>query len=359
MSLDAEPTPIPPLISMEDPAGNFPAGGPDVRYSLKEVKSGFSTLSPRRQFVYQASCIAMAAMPVLLSLAGILFCGFLFYRNKLKTPITLLSSASEQIAGENLDFQISYHSGDEMGALCHSFEQMRLTLKENNQKLWDMVQERRRLQNSVAHDLRNPIAIIQGYAQYLQMNLPVDTAGNDKLSTAVGNILKTSHRLEQYTDSLRTISRLEELAVQPRTEDFSALLEEMEEDLRLLTEEQDIRLCWKTSVTKKEISLDGKILYRILENLISNAVRFAEKEINVLFSYSRGYLTVTVCDDGPGFSEKVLNSRDSYVCPDSDSGSHLGMGLAICRVLCRKHGGWLTLANGDSGGAAVTFVLRA
>ena len=97
-----------------------------------------------------------------------------------------------------------------MGALCASFEQMRQTLKENNQKLWDMLEERRRLQGSVAHDLRNPIAIIQGYAQYLQLNLSGGGISKEKISFVVANILQTSHRLERYTDSLRTISRLEE-----------------------------------------------------------------------------------------------------------------------------------------------------
>ena len=350
---------IPSMISMEDTEGDILSGEQNVKYSVTKIENSFTALSPKRQLVYQASQIGMIALPVFFSLGGILLCGLLFYRKKLKTPILLLSSATKQIADQNLDFQISYPSADEMGAQCASFEQMRQMLKENNQKLWDMLEERRRLQGSVAHDLRNPIAIIQGYAQYLQLSLSDDKISKEKISSVVANILQTSHRLERYTDSLRTISRLEELEVQVQPVDFASLSSDMREDLSLLTEEKHLELDWENTVVEKELNLDAKILYRILENLIGNAVRFANRKIKVQFSYCQGLLTTTVSDDGPGFPQKVLNSKDSYAYAymGSDDENHLGMGLAICRVLCRKHGGQLTLSNSDQGGAAIKFFL--
>lgn len=350
---------IPSMISMEDTEGDILSGEQNVKYSVTKIENSFTALSPKRQLVYQASQIGMIALPVFFSLGGILLCGLLFYRKKLKTPILLLSSATKQIADQNLDFQISYPSADEMGELCASFEQMRQMLKENNQKLWDMLEERRRLQGSVAHDLRNPIAIIQGYAQYLQLSLSDDKISKEKISSVVANILQTSHRLERYTDSLRTISRLEELEVQVQPVDFASLSSDMREDLSLLTEEKHLELDWENTVVEKELNLDAKILYRILENLIGNAVRFANRKIKVQFSYCQGLLTTTVSDDGPGFPQKVLNSKDSYAYAymGSDDENHLGMGLAICRVLCRKHGGQLTLSNSDQGGAAIKFFL--
>ena len=343
---------IPSMISMEDTEGDILSGEQNVKYSVTKIENSFTALSPKRQLVYQASQIGMIALPVFFSLGGILLCGLLFYRKKLKTPILLLSSATKQIADQNLDFQISY-------PLCASFEQMRQMLKENNQKLWDMLEERRRLQGSVAHDLRNPIAIIQGYAQYLQLSLSDDKISKEKISSVVANILQTSHRLERYTDSLRTISRLEELEVQVQPVDFTSLSSDMREDLSLLTEEKHLELDWENTVVEKELNLDAKILYRILENLIGNAVRFANRKIKVQFSYCQGLLTTTVSDDGPGFPQKVLNSKDSYAYAymGSDDENHLGMGLAICRVLCRKHGGQLTLSNSDQGGAVIKFVL--
>ena len=184
------------------------------------LKTVFSALSPRRKLVYRCSQIGMTALPVIFSLAGILLCGLTFYRRKLKTPISLLASASQKIAGQNLDFQISCGSRDEMGMLCDSFEKMRQTLKENYQKLWRIVEERRELQGSVAHDLRNPIAIIQGYAQYLQFHLTKEQINREKVLSAADHIMQTAQRLDRYTESLRTISRLEELEIRPRPVSF-------------------------------------------------------------------------------------------------------------------------------------------
>ena len=332
------------------------SSGENVRYSVSAVTASIDSLTPRRKLVYRGSQIGMVALPAAFSLGGILLCGFAFYRRKLKTPILLLSSAAEQISRQNLDFRISYKSGDEMEALCTSFEQMRRTLRENNRKLWEMVEERRRLQSSVAHDLRNPIAIIQGYAQYLQMQLSRDEINREKIDDLADNILETSCRLERYTDSLRTISRLEELEIRPVSLDFSELSSDMKNDFLLLTREKNLELVWENNISEKNVVLDAQVLYRILENLIGNALRFAGERIEVTFSGENGFLAVTVADDGEGFPEQMLKEGEAYAGTGSD-GDHMGIGLMICWILCRKHGGKLWLSNSDQGGGVVRVIL--
>lgn len=332
------------------------SSGENVRYSVSAVTASIDSLTPRRKLVYRGSQIGMVALPAAFSLGGILLCGFAFYRRKLKTPILLLSSAAEQIARQNLDFRISYKSGDEMEALCTSFEQMRRTLRENNRKLWEMVEERRRLQSSVAHDLRNPIAIIRGYAQYLQMQLSRDEINREKIDDLADNILETSRRLERYTDSLRTISRLEELEIRPVSLDFSELSSDMKNDFLLLTKEKNLELVWKNNIPEKDVVLDAQVLYRILENLIGNALRFAGERIEVTFFRENGFLAVTVADDGAGFPEQMLKEGEAYAGTGSDR-EHMGIGLMICRILCRKHGGKLWLSNSGQGGGVVRVIL--
>lgn len=332
------------------------SSGENVRYSVSAVTASIDSLTPRRKLVYRGSQIGMVALPAAFSLGGILLCGFAFYRRKLKTPILLLSSAAEQIARQNLDFRISYKSGDEMEALCTSFEQMRRTLRENNRKLWEMVEERRRLQSSVAHDLRNPIAIIRGYAQYLQMQLSRDEINREKIDDLADNILETSRRLERYTDSLRTISRLEELEIRPVSLDFSELSSDMKNDFLLLTKEKNLELVWKNNISEKDVVLDAQVLYRILENLIGNALRFAGERIEVTFFRENGFLAVTVADDGAGFPEQMLKEGEAYAGTGSDR-EHMGIGLMICRILCRKHGGKLWLSNSGQGGGVVRVIL--
>lgn len=324
---------------------------------VTRVYNSPESLTPKRRFVYYASGAAMVAVPILLSLAGVLMCGFLFYEEKLKRPIDELSAATEKIAAQDLDFSVGYNSPDELGALCGSFEQMRAALRENNEKMWQMLTERRQLQASVAHDLRNPIAIIKGHAEYLKINVEKGRLSEDKILSVSDNIADAAVRLEHYTESIRTLNHLEDLEVERSEVDFSELFDGIREDFAAMSKQSGIAVRFEQTVGERVLDLDKQALYRIIENLVGNALRFAKKEITVKFSYAEGRLSVLVSDDGSGFSDKVLKARDRCFVTDRSDSTHSGLGLTICRILSRKHGGGLTIGNDN--GAFVDFFLEA
>lgn len=328
-----------------------------AKYSITSVETSFSSLSPKRQLLYRACSAAMVALPILFSLSGILFCGFFFYRKRLKTPIELLTQATDKITEQDLDFHISYSVNDELGALCDSFEQMRIALQENNQKMWDMLEERKNLQASVAHDLRNPIAIIEGHAEYLQLNLPAGDLSRKKIEAIAGNIRQAADRLARYTDSMQTVNHLEDLEIKRRPVDFSALHHDMVLDFTTMAEPSGIALATENLVAAETVELDPQVLYRILENLIGNALRYAKQEIRLSFCIRENKLSVCVADDGPGFPERVLKGTRFFLASSCD-GNHAGIGLTICRILCKKHGGNLSIHNAAAGGAQIRFTLR-
>lgn len=132
--------------------------------------------------IYSALCIITATL--------------LFYRNKLKKPLTELKAASEMISNNNLDFSIKYDSKDELGELCSSFETMRFTLANNFSEMWRQMEERKQLNAAFAHDLRTPLTVLKGYNEILQSNHDPITK-----STAV-TMGKHIFRLERYVDSM-------------------------------------------------------------------------------------------------------------------------------------------------------------
>lgn len=96
-----------------------------------------------------------------------------------------------------------------------------------------------------------------------------------------------------------------------------------------------------------------------MENVISNAIRYAGKEIEVISDYDREKreFALTVRDDGCGFSMEQLDKALKPYHKEYDSSrtdEHFGIGLHICGELCRKHGGTLDVANSIRGGAVVT-----
>ena len=119
-----------------------------------------------------------------------------------------------------------------------------------------------------------------------------------------------------------------------------------------------MRLSCEFHVPKGRAVLDGELLYRVLENLISNALRFAEREIGLAFCLEHGILSATVTDDGPGFSDKLLQKKTALFYSEDTSGQHLGLGLAVSRVLCQKHGGTIELSNQPPHGACVKASIK-
>ena len=140
----------------------------DTEFTIEKIESSFSTLRPKQQLLYRVISISMVGLPFIYSVIGIMLCAWWFYRKKLSPPIQVLADATKHIKGQDLDFTVAYNSNDELGRLCTAFEEMRQALYDNNRQLWNMIEQRKILQASVAHDLRNPIAIIEGYVEYMQ-----------------------------------------------------------------------------------------------------------------------------------------------------------------------------------------------
>lgn len=331
----------------------------DIKTSIEKIENKFDMLTPKRKIAYQICGISMIAIPMIFSIVGILICGFIFYRKKLNKPLKLLENSMEQISNKNLDFKLSYTSNDEMGKLCNSFEKMRQILEETNKELWKMIEERRLVQASVAHDLRNPISIIEGYTEYLQTNLQNDNLSKDKILEITSNINKTAKRLERYTDSIRTINALEDIEVNRKEISTRKFIEDVKSDLKQMTKSKGIGLDLEAEkLFKEKIKIDSYIIYRILENIINNALRYSKEKINLSFNIQENYLIISIVDDGIGFSEDVLKERNNLIIPTSSDDKHCGLGLIISRILCKKHGGKIELSNDISGGAKVKIFIE-
>ncbi len=133
-------------------------------------------------------------------------CMVVLQEKKLSPPIQVLADANKtHIESKDLDFTVDYNRNDELGRLCTAFEEMRQALYDNNRQLWNMIEQRRILQASVAHDLRNPIAIVEGYVEYMQQCLADGNLNDEELRHTLSNLAVTAKRLEHYTDYIRDL----------------------------------------------------------------------------------------------------------------------------------------------------------
>lgn len=328
-----------------------------ISYAIEPIAApGY--LSPKRKLLYNAMSFGMVALPFAYAMLGIIFCALRFHRKKLAAPLTLLMSGAQKIVDNDLDFTIQSPSNDELGVLCGAFEKMRQTLLESQRTTWALMEERRQLNASVAHDIRTPITIIEGYTQYLARNLKNGKADEETLMRTLNNLSESAARLERYVDSVRDIQNLDDLAVRKADVNLKDVLSEMMQDMSVLAAQAGKRLVINDiDLPNRQVFLDRQILSRILENLVSNSCRYAKEQIGLNFTVTDTTLAISVSDDGPGFSEKALQMATAPFYKETKASEHMGLGLAICKILCRKHGGYLQLQNSAGLGAVVSFYI--
>ena len=294
-----------------------------------------------------------------------------FYLWKMKKPLQILNQAARKIAENDLNFQIDYQGTDELGRLCQAFESMRGELEQNNWKMWNAVEERKRLNAAFAHDLRTPLTVLQGHTDILfdALNGREQEADPELLSdlSAISNQIT---RMNSYLDTMSALRRLEDYEPCLRAVRAAALEELLEDTAASLFPggkaacvPSGIRTAVSFEMESQELWLDREAFSQIYENLLSNAARYARERIDIRLYEEQDFLVLEVADDGAGFTQKDLQSAFApYYRGDRSkpaSSAHFGLGLYICSLLAGKLGGKVQLANGENGGAKVMVKLYA
>ena len=348
----------PSKVSLLDPAKTDEEKAlADTEFTIEKIESSFSALRPKQQLLYRVISVSMVGLPLIYSVTGILLCAWWFYRKKLSPPIQVLADATKHIREQDLDFTVVHNSTDELGRLCTAFEEMRQVLYDNNRQLWGMIEERRILQASVAHDLRNPIAIIEGYVEYMQQCLANGSLNNEELQHTLSNLAITSKRLERYTNYIRDLNTIEETETKYSVVQLPDLLETATESLSLIAGQHNLEIEYHSTVPKCQVKLDEQIFYRIVENIFSNAIRYAKSKVSFQYTLADDVLAISISDNGKGFSKRILHRKDTFLYSEDTTGEHMGLGLATSRILSQKHGGSLELSNITPNGACVTIRL--
>lgn len=305
---------------------------------------------------YYGSYAAMVGLPVFYIAVGIGAAAAVYYRKKLREPITQLQNGVERIQEDNLDFHIEYDGDDELGRLCCSMEKMRRELRQKHKALWESLEQRKLLNASVSHDLRTPITVLKGYLDYLEKNIPQDKLTEDMLLDTVSSMQGAVNRLELYVESVRDIEKIENIEIEKRSENVKLLLNELRSNVRQLAGNKEIIISNDIAVDK--IQIDKGVFFRILENLLQNALRYAEKQVSINLSHKKDFLILTVKDDGKGFSAADLEKATTVFYSNDKEKQHFGIGLSVCKILCEKHGGLLYVGNQKVKGACVTAKLK-
>ena len=225
--------------------------------------------------------------------------------------------------------------------------------------------EQRELLANVSHDLRTPLASIQGYLELLLLGHAslASAEARNHLETAV----RQSERLGRLVADLFELTRLESGEARAKPEEFALaelahdVAQKFAADAARRGVRLEARVVAAPSAPQLRVRADIGLVERVLDNLVENALRHTPAGGRVILGVDRvepGWVRFTVADTGPGFpADQLPGLFDRFTKSEMSGGS--GLGLAIARDLVLAHGGAIEAANRPEGGAAVSFRLPA
>lgn len=276
-----------------------------------------------------------------------------------------LTEATKRIAEGDLDFTLERTSKDEFGDLCEDFENMRSRLKENAQARIRDDEENKELISNISHDLKTPITAIKGYVEGI-MDGVADTP--QKMNKYIRTIYNKTNDMDKLIGELTMFSKIDTNRV---TYNFTivnveAYFSDCVEEINVELESKNISLNYMNYVDKNtEIIADPEQLKRVINNIISNAVKYIGKKrgiVNIRINDDGEFIHVEIEDNGKGIEQKDLNYIfDRFYRTDSSRNSNQGgsgIGLAIVKKIIEVHGGRIWATSRVDIGTVIHFVIR-
>ena len=274
-----------------------------------------------------------------------------------------LTSHEKVLGVIGIQFSADYIFSSEPQSLLENFlSQISSTLERENlnkkTKKAMMVEESERLYktlfNSISHELKTPLAIINGASSEL--------LGQQENHTQIyaKEIFEASSRLNRLVENLLDMSRLESGQMKPKLEwcDLEELIGKVISDIKKRSE----GFVFTINIQKKIplMKLDFVLMEQALQNILNNSVLYAplHSEIGVSATMKTGNLNLTIEDNGSGFPEESLPYifGKFYRVPGTKTGG-TGLGLAISKGWIEAHHGTIKVENKKNGGAKFTIII--
>jgi heavy metal sensor kinase len=268
-------------------------------------------------------------------------------------PVRAIAATARDISEQDLHRRVDIDlPSDELGELAATFNAMLARLEAGFTTLQQFTAD-------AAHELRAPLAVLRAE---LEVSLAKRRSAEEHVATE-RVALAEIERLTTMADQLLTLARADAGALRPDMQpvDLSDLVDETVERWRPLAGAKQVQL--STQITDEGTAPgDALLLRRVLDNLLDNAVRYtpASGAVEVHLARAGAGWRIEVSDSGPGVPAAIRASIfERFTRGDSARGRDTGgagLGLALSRAIVALHGGTITLADGEAGGA--TFVVE-
>lgn len=282
-----------------------------------------------------------------------------FVSGRALKPLKEFSETVEKVQAQNLaDYTIEENRIAELDRLRTSYNKMLLRLSES-------FETQRQFTGNAAHELRTPLALIQA-----QLDLYHTTEHPDSTTVAGETIQMVTEQNERLSKLVRTLLDMSELQTVSRNDriELHSLIEEVLTDLEPLAQEKKVELIQRSqgagAKADEELFLTGSdiLIYRMLYNLVENAIKYNREDGTVTVSAIRkkNEVILKVSDTGNGIDEAFREQIfEPFFRVDKSRSRELGgvgLGLAMVREVVRVHDGTIEVYTNKHSGT--TFEVK-
>jgi signal transduction histidine kinase len=216
----------------------------------------------------------------------------------------------------------------------------------------------------ISHDLRTPLTSIMGYTE-LALDAELEPRLDDERRGYLEVVSRSSNRLLRLVDDLLFVARLQagRLDLTPSLVDLGQVARQTVDEAQRRAEAKGVALVFDGNGAV-EVDADRGRLFQLLDNLVSNALKFTPEGGRIEVKVSRdGGAVLEVCDTGIGFSaEQATRIFERFYRADNAIEGQVqgtGLGLFIAQAITEAHGGTISAAPRDGGGATFRIELPA
>lgn len=286
--------------------------------------------------------------------AGFIFLNAAYTYFAVLRPFAKLEKYAGQLAAGNFDIPLDYERKNYFGKFTWAFDSMRREIISARAGEKQAVENNKTVIATLSHDIKTPVASIRAYAEGLEAYL--DTTP-EKRSRYLEVIMRKCDEVSKLTNDLfvHSLSDLDKLEIKTQETEVCSLLEQTIFELDAQGSEIHFEKPGYTFMT----SADPGRLGQIIENIITNARKYAKTDIDVTLKRKDGTLAVSFTDHGKGIPDEDMAfvTEKFYRGHNCEGAQGSGLGLYIVKYLCDKMGAELALRN-TGHGLEVTVTLK-
>lgn len=274
--------------------------------------------------------------------------------------LNLIISGIERFRAGNLKSRIPVKSNTDLDKIGIVFNEMAGTIEKNIEELKGIDDLRKELIGNVSHDLRTPVASIQGYAETLLMKKK--ELNDDEEQKYLDTIYKSCERLQKLVNDLFELSKLESNQIALNKEPFSIaeLVNDVAGKYRLISHKNGISINTMVKSNIPLVEADISLIDRVLQNLIDNAVRFCRKGDYINIEIEPGsdqMVKLRIADSGAGIEQSSLPHIFERYYKGDEYKQSSGLGLAIVKRIIDLHQTSIEVKSIKDKGTTFTFSL--